>query len=647
MAEEKNEYKKVVTVMNAGKPAYFGIDEQGKQHKLSPQEAEAHFEKERAKAKETVKNFESVEVLPGQLKPVYVAKEQNGKTRLMTNYEIEAYQQMQAGKEAKETGSVPPQAKTEPKKEETVQKAQIVQDAPQAGSVPPQVKKEEKDSPTIVGYDPKTKDPVLKDVETGKLRRATAEEKKIISENKITLGQKVEAPKKETATLKMEQAPAAPTTSTAKAFTAEALKPASISDSILQTNLNKKLDIKIEVPTPEPKKEKKNLLNKVKDVFRKKTPEEKAAKAEAKAEKEEAKKQKKIEKAEAKFEKAVEKAEKKLAKDPDNPEAQAKYATALEKAENKRDKKLEKLGALKDEFVPVEEPKAQVAPAATPTQEQQQLKEGQFRDVYGNIRDGSTPQMSDDSSRSQGASQQSDRKFNSPEEELFTVLLEAMMRYYMGPEYGYIGDRMSMRDDMTNARIDQRSNEAQLQNQQTLSQENILQSEQAKDITEAGSAGVRYAPEQVQPTYEAGSAGARYAPEPTPQPQQAGPTIEVGSVPPVVKEESTVDRTPLTDKQQKSFDSWMKTARISEEDKNQLIEKYGPKQAYNIVQKCMAEPKNVMDTAGEPFRKSKQSIEYFANLDLSKPENKAKADKVIAMDPPKLNMALMQQTQRR
>jgi len=378
---------------------------------------------------------------------------------------------------------------------------------------------------------------------------------------------------------------------------AEPLKPMSITESMLQAKLKEKPNIHIEVPAPEPKKEKKNLLTKVKNIFRKKTPEEKAAKAEAKAEKEEAKRQKKIEKAEKKYEKAVAKAEKKLAKDPHNPEAQEKYAETIAKAENKRDKKLEKLGALKDELTEVKEPelKSTVQPIPEP---EQPLKEGQFRDVYGNIRNGNIPQARENDAypRENEPYQQNEQ---SPQEELMMLILEAIMRSYLGPEYGYWGDRMSMRDDMTDAYIDRRTAEAELQNQQTL--ENVKAQD---DLTN---------------------------------------TQTVEQPAPAVVE---VDRTPLTDKEQKSFDSWMKTCRISDEDKNQLIEKYGPKDAYDIVQKCMAEPTNVMVTAGQEPTKSKQAIEYFAKLDVTKQENRAMADNIIMMDPPKFNPTLMMQKQR-
>lgn len=360
-------------------------------------------------------------------------------------------------------------------------------------------------------------------------------------------------------------------------------------------------------------------LKKVTKIFKKKTPEEKAARDEAKAEKKEAKKQKKIKKAETKYEKAVAKAEKKLARDPDNPFAQEEYAIAMEKAEQKRDKKLEKLGVVKSQVEDIDGPEPQAAaPAQAPTTQTQGAQRAGVSSAYdfGNSADGQ-PQAQADEAQPEEAQQDGQRKL-SPEDELLMMILQTIMRYYMGPEYDYIGAAMSMRDDMFDSRVDQHDEIAELRRQQTLENGNEL------DGLENDQEPV---PAPTEPTLE--------QPEPAVAPAEPAPAV------------AEVDRTPLTATEQKSFDSWMATSRISEEDRNKLIENYGPKDAYNIVQKCMAEPRNVMvDTLGEEYKNSKHSIEYFANLDMSKADDKAKADKVIAMDPPKYNPMLMQKMQR-
>ena len=59
------------------------------------------------------------------------------------------------------------------------------------------VKEEEHEGSMIVGRDPKTNDLVLRDAETGKFRRATEEELKVIEENGLTLGQKFDTLQKD------------------------------------------------------------------------------------------------------------------------------------------------------------------------------------------------------------------------------------------------------------------------------------------------------------------------------------------------------------------------------------------------------------------------------------------------------------------
>lgn len=226
----------------------------------------------------------------------------------------------------------------------------------------------------------------------------------------------------------------------------------------------------------------------------------------------------------------------------------------------------------------------------------------QATDIYGNpIQSQQSDGQSQDGSSNGQSQEEQPKDLAEALTQLAMKMVELMMQAYMGPEFGYIGDRYQMRSDQFDAQVDARNQASQIaSNQYGNDLDNSQQQQQSQQQDQV----------QVQ--------------------------AQTQDVPqPVISE-------PMTEKEQKSFDNWMKQMKIPEEQQEQLKEKYGEKGAYNIVQKCMAEPKNVMDAAGEPFKTSKKSIEYFAELDVSQPENKAKADKVIAMDPPKLNMALVQ-----
>jgi len=333
----------------------------------------------------------------------------------------------------------------------------------------------------------------------------------------------------------------------------------------------------------------------------KKTKEEKEAEKEAKKRE---KAEKALEKAQKKYEKALAKAAKK--KDPE------KRAKAEQKAQKKFEKSVTKTvkkyptqcQQIFEERQAAQQPQMHeaVQPLSTGAKVQQQTQQQVFdgtssayerqgaTDVYGNpINQGSSRGNSNASGEQESTQEQQPKTMEELVVKLVTELMNAIMKDYFGPEWGYAGEKASFKEDALNSRIEERQQQQELSNQNNLSQQNL----QVQDNT-----------------------------------QQA------------------TNSEPMTEKEQRSFNNWMKQMNISEENQAQLKEKYGEKGAYNIVQKCMAEPKNVMDTAGEQMKpSSKNSIEYFAKLDVSQPENKAKADAVIAMDPPKLNMALVQNRQ--
>ena len=339
-----------------------------------------------------------------------------------------------------------------------------------------------------------------------------------------------------------------------------------------------------------------------------------------KAEKERKKAEKALAKAEKKYQKAMEKAAKK--KDPEKREkAERKATEKMMKSVEKTTKKYpDAVQEIFNERQEAMQAQAQQARTAAPAEQILQPEiapqpiatnananangvssaygNQQATDIYGNpIQSQQSGGQSQDGYGSGQSQEEQPKDLSEALTQLAMKMIELMMQAYMGPEFGYIGDRYQMRGDQFDAQVDARNQAAQ-----------VASKEYGNDLDNS---------QQLQQQPIQDQVRLQEAPQP------------------VISE-------PMTEKEQKSFNNWMKQMNIPEEQQEQLKEKYGEKGAYNIVQKCMTEPKNVMDTAGESFRTSKKSIEYFAELDVSQPENKAKADKVIAMDPPKLNMALVQ-----